>query len=155
MRRVLFLISGLDYSGAAKQLSLLAPGLGRTGWAPEVYSLGGDGPFDPVLRATGVPVLTSTARPVLRWLGLRRLLPASDGGGVHALGPAALRRLWSGTPGRPGPKVVVGLTGRDPFPRLDRRALRLTSRALVPHAAAADALIARGLPAARITVVPP
>jgi glycosyltransferase involved in cell wall biosynthesis len=155
MRHAFFLLPDLDYSGAAKQVSLLAPGLVRAGWTAEVFSLGGDGPFAPALRAAGVPVLVSTARPVFRWPGLRWVVPSPDQSIVHAFGLPALRRLWLGTLGGRRPKVVISLTGRERLTRFDRRCLRLAARAVVPHAAAADALIRRGVSATQIAVVSP
>jgi glycosyltransferase involved in cell wall biosynthesis len=155
MSHAFFLLPDLDYSGAAKQVSLLAPGLVRAGWTTEVFSLAGDGPFAPALRAAEVPALRSTARHFLSWLGLRWVVPPPDRGVVHAFGLPVLRRLWLGTLGQPRPKVMVSLTGRERLTRLDRRALRLTSRVIVPHAAAADALVVQGLSAVQIAVVPP
>jgi glycosyltransferase involved in cell wall biosynthesis len=74
---------------------------------------------------------------------------------VHAFGLLALRRLWLGTPGRSRPKVVVSLTGRERLTRFDHRCLRLASRAVVPHGAAADALVRQGISTTQIAVVPP
>src|SRR5215213_6628605 len=107
MPHALLLLPDLDYSGAAKQVSLLAPGLRRAGWTAEVFSLRGDGPFAPALQAAEVPVRASTLRPPFRWLGLRRVVPPPDRGVVHAFGLPVLRRLWLGTLGHPRPKVVV------------------------------------------------
>ncbi|HKB05909.1 MAG TPA: glycosyltransferase family 4 protein [Gemmataceae bacterium] len=155
MPNVLFLLPDLGYSGAAKQVSLLAPGLRRAGWTAEVFSLAGGGPFAPILRGADVPVLTSTARHALKWLGLRWLVPSSDRGVVHAFGLPVLRRLWVGTLGSDRPKVVVSLSGRERLTWFDRRCLRLASHLVVPHATAADALLRQGVSAPRITVVPP
>jgi glycosyltransferase involved in cell wall biosynthesis len=153
-RHVFFLLPDLDHAGAAKQVSLLAPGLVRAGWSATVFSLAGDGPFSPGLRAAGVGVLSSTARHAFKWLGLRWLIPSPGRGPVHAFGLPILRRVWLGTVGRPRPKVVVSLTGRERLTRLDRHIL-FTSRVLVPHVAAADALMRQGLSAAQIAIVPP
>lgn len=155
MPHVFFLLSDLDYTGAAKQGSLLAPGLVRAGWSATVFSLAGNGPFTDTLRDAGVPVLTSTARHAFKWLGLRWIVPTPDRGIVHAFGLPALRRLWGGTLGRARAKVVVSLTGREHLTRFDRRVLRLPFRVLVPHGTAAGALIAQGVPASQMTVVPP
>jgi glycosyltransferase involved in cell wall biosynthesis len=155
MPNVFFLLPDLDYSGAAKQVSLLAPGLLQAGWMAEVFSLAGDGPLAPGLRAAHVAVLTSTARHELKWAGLRWVVPSPDQGVVHAFGLPVLRRLWLGTLGSRRPKVVVSLTGRERLTRLDRRCLRLASRLVVPHATAAESLTRQGVSATRITVVPP
>jgi glycosyltransferase involved in cell wall biosynthesis len=155
MPHAFLLLPNLNYSGAAKQASLLAPGLVRAGWTATIFSLTGKGPFAPALRAAEVPVLLSTLRPAFRWLGLRWVVPPADRGVVHAFGLPVLRRLWLGTLGRPRPKVVVSLTGRERLTRFDRRCLRATSRVFVPHTTAADGLIRQGVPPATIAVVPP
>jgi glycosyltransferase involved in cell wall biosynthesis len=155
MPHAFFLLPDLDYSGAARQVSLLAPALVQAGWATTVFRVAGPGPLTRQPRTTGVGILTSTTQPVFRWLGLRSLVPRPDRGVVHAFGLPVWRRLWLETLGTRRPKVVVNLTGRERLTRFDRRYLRLPFRVLVPHGAAADALVAQGLPAAQLAVVAP
>ncbi|MFO1095816.1 MAG: glycosyltransferase [Planctomycetaceae bacterium] len=56
MTRVTFLIPTLDRSGAEKQLTLLAAGLPRVEFDPEVVALDRGGPYVDVLQQRGVPV---------------------------------------------------------------------------------------------------
>lgn len=56
MTRVTFLIPTLDRSGAEKQLTLLASGLPRVEFDPEVVALDRGGPYVDVLQQRGVPV---------------------------------------------------------------------------------------------------
>src|SRR5262245_27856660 len=155
MSHVFFLLPDMNYTGAAKQASLLAPGLAGAGWNVTVFPLAGDGPFASGFRASHIGVLSSTARHAFKWLGLRRLVPSPDRGLVHAFGLPILRRLWGATLGLPRPKIVVSLTGRECISRFDHRCLRLVSRILVPHPAAAQALARKGVSSRVVTVVPP
>jgi glycosyltransferase involved in cell wall biosynthesis len=157
MPHVQFLVPDLGYTAAAKQVFLLGPALTEQGWTPEVFPLtraGRAGPFTGPLRANGITVLESSARSAIRWLGLRFLVPAPGRGIIHAFGLPVLRRLWAGTLGR-RPPVVLSLTGRERFGRLDRCCLRIVSRVVVPHQHAAEALARQGIPVGRITVIPP
>ncbi|MBY0525731.1 MAG: glycosyltransferase [Gemmataceae bacterium] len=54
--KVLFVISDLEYRGAAKQLGLLARGLPRDRFEPHVCVLGAETPRTKELRTAGVPV---------------------------------------------------------------------------------------------------
>jgi glycosyltransferase involved in cell wall biosynthesis len=146
MAEVTFLVSDLGYTGAAKQLSLLAPGLVRAGWTVQVFTGCRDGPFATPLRAAGVRVETTRGR---QWLTVRRL-----SGTVHVIGLKALGRLWLATLGARRPRVVLSLTGHERLTRFDRSPLRLAARVLVPHLSAADALVRQGVPPSLVTVVP-
>lgn len=56
MTKVTYLIPTLDRSGAEKQLTLLAAGLPRDAFEPEVIALDRGGPYADVLAQHGVPV---------------------------------------------------------------------------------------------------
>jgi glycosyltransferase involved in cell wall biosynthesis len=155
MPHVHFVLPNLGYNSAAKQASLIAAGIVNPGWTTEVYSLAVDGPFTAPLRAQGVPVLSSTARPPLNWFGLRWMIPAPGHGLVHAFGLLVLHRLWAATIHRHRPPVVLSLTGRERLNRFDRHCLGIVSRVLVHHGHAADVLVRQGVPAGRISVLPP
>lgn len=155
MPHVEFVLPDLGYTGAAKQVSLIAPALPAAGWTTEVFPLTRAGRFTDRLRASGVTVLESSGRSAVRWLGLRFLIPVPGRGLVHAFGLPVLRRLRLATLGARRPPVVLSLAGRERFSWLDRRCLRIVNRVLVPHSHAADALIGQGIPVGRITVVPP
>jgi glycosyltransferase involved in cell wall biosynthesis len=155
MPHVQFVLPDLGYNAAAKQVSLIAPGIVEPGWATEVYSLAGGGPFAEPLRAADVPVRCPTAHPPLDWFGLRWAIPATGHGIVHAFGMPVLRRLWAATVRRRRPPVVLSLTCRERLSRFDRHCLGIVSRVVVHHHLAADALIRQGVPAGRISVIPP
>ena len=158
MPHVQYVLPDLQYTAAARQLLLIAPGLRDSGWTTEVYPLtraGQAGPLTETLRARGVTVLESSGRSVVRWLGLRFVAPTPGRGIIHAFGLGVLRRLWAGTVGIRRPPILLSLTGRERLGWLDHRCLRTVNRVLVPHAAAADALSRQGIPAGRISVVPP
>ena len=158
MPYVQFVLPDLGYTAAAKQLSLIAPAFDKPGWSSGVYPLtqaGRPGPFADALRESHVTVLESTGQSVLRWFGLRFLIPAPGRGLVHAFGLKVLRRLRIATFGRRRPPIILSLTGRECLSWLDRRCLRMVNQVLVHHRHAADALIGQGVPANRISVIPP
>jgi glycosyltransferase involved in cell wall biosynthesis len=155
MANVYLVVPDLEYRGHAKQVSLLAPALRQAGHTLGVYTLDAGGPFADVLRANGVAVEHSSARDARNWLSLRRMAPRADAGVVHAFGLKVLRRLWAATLGTKRPRIVLTLTGRERLSRFDHRCLRVISRVLVPHAAAAEALARQGVPSGIVTVVPP
>src|SRR5260370_15986029 len=105
VKRLLFVISSLDYSGAARHLTLLAGGLARAGRPVGVCVLGGPSAWGEGLGVAGVAVSTlGRSRPFdLRpLLALRRLLRSFADvlhvWGIPALRAAALivgfRALW-------------------------------------------------------------
>src|SRR5205823_1249089 len=90
------------------------------------------------------------------WFLLRRMIPRFESGSiVHAFGLKVLRRLRAATLGVQGPRIVLTLTGRERLTWIDRRCLRVVSRVLVPHAAAAEAVVRQGVPRGTVAVVPP
>jgi glycosyltransferase involved in cell wall biosynthesis len=158
MPHVEFVVPDLGYTAAARQVSLIAPALADPDWWTGVLPLtraGRAGPFTGPLRMNGVTVLESTGRAGIRGLGLRFSIPAPGRGLVHAFGLKVLRALRLANLGARRPPIVLSLTGCERLGWLDRRCLRIVSRVLVHHSIAADALIRQGLPAGRISVVPP
>jgi glycosyltransferase involved in cell wall biosynthesis len=96
MKSVLFVISSLEYSGAARQLTLLASGLLRERARAGVCVLGATSPWGDDLRAAGVEVEALGRRrafDVWPFLALRRRLHASPTDVVHVWGTAALRAV--------------------------------------------------------------
>jgi len=155
MANVHLVVPDLEYRGHAKQVSLLAPALRQAGHTVGVYALDAAGPFADVIRAGDFGVEHSSARDLRSWLLLRWMIPRPDAGVVHAFGLRVLRRLWAATLGTNRPRIVLSLTGRERLSRLDRRCVRVVSRVLVPHAAAAEVLVRQGVPTGMVTVVPP
>jgi glycosyltransferase involved in cell wall biosynthesis len=156
VKPVFFVISSLDYSGAARQLTLLASGLGREGLSVRVCVLGGPSAWGDEQSAAGVAVsILGPSRPfdLLPFVALRRLL-RSFSGVVHVWGPAALRaaalivglrRLWVSAALPP-----VGKPGRIDAWML-RRVGRVVAFGETDAARYRDAEVA----AERITVVTP
>ncbi len=94
MKRVLFVISNLDYSGAARQLTLIAAGLPRERFQVRVCVLGRMSPWGDELRTAGIEVETlGRTRPfdLVPFLALRRLVRSCRSDVVHVWGAAALR----------------------------------------------------------------
>lgn len=151
MLYVQYVVPDLEYSSAATQIALLAPGLARAGWPAELCAPAGDGP---AVRASGVPVTAGPARSPGRWLALRRRLPRPGRGIAHVFGLPALHQFWLATLGTRRPPVVLSLAGRERLTRWDRRCLRVVNTVLVHHQPAADALMAQGIPADRVRRVP-
>ncbi len=60
--RVLFLVESFGYTGAGRQVALLAEGLPRGEFEAHVCALGRDGPLDAELAARGVPTTTLARR---------------------------------------------------------------------------------------------
>src|SRR5262245_60601054 len=115
-RRVLHLIPDLDYGGAARQLSLLAPGLAMEGHEQHVAVLRDDGPLSQPLRNAGInPAFLSCRRRRLidpdGWFRLRGLLRTVQPEVIHVWGRPALRFLCF-VGGWPAARLVASLCGR-------------------------------------------
>src|SRR5438270_6721371 len=92
--QILFVTPGLDYGGAARQLTLIAGGLPRDRFQPRVCVLGRDAPWAEGLRAAGVEVdILGWKRPLelAPFLALRRRLAELRPDVVHLWGRTALR----------------------------------------------------------------
>jgi glycosyltransferase involved in cell wall biosynthesis len=124
---VLHVIDRLDYRGAARQLTLLAPALAGEGWQARVCALGPATPWAEALAGAGVGVDCLGRRrvfDVFPFLALRRLVRSLRPEVVHVWGATALRavRLLA----RPAGRVVASaVLPPDRAPgRLDRWLLR-------------------------------
>ncbi|HZV05692.1 MAG TPA: glycosyltransferase [Gemmataceae bacterium] len=96
MRTVLFVIPSLEYSGAARQLYLLAAGLPRESFRVCVAVLGTETPWVESLRGEGVEVqVLGWRRPLdaAPFLALRRLMKSIRPDVVHVWGSTALRAV--------------------------------------------------------------
>src|SRR5579859_6536015 len=95
-RTVLFVSRSLEYSGAARQLMLLAGGLARQAWRVHVVVLGLESPWVEALRRDGVEVeVLGWRRPFDVWpfVTLRRLVRSLRPDVVHVWGATALRAV--------------------------------------------------------------
>jgi glycosyltransferase involved in cell wall biosynthesis len=162
MRKILYVICGLEYSGAAKQLALLLRGLPRDEFDVRVCALGDDGPAADLMRATGAAVdaLGGTRLFNLAALwSLRRLVRAFRPDVIHTWGQASLRAVAL-TVGR----AVHALVASAPFApgkdlqvagRLDRWLLRRVDQVLVNGPSAAARCRNLGLAPNQVVIVPP
>jgi len=102
MQTVLFVLANLEYSGAARQLSLLATGLPREGFRVCVVVLGTETPWTELLRNQGVAVeVLGWRRPfdLLPFVALRRLVRSIRPDILHVWDATALRAIvLSGIP---------------------------------------------------------
>jgi glycosyltransferase involved in cell wall biosynthesis len=159
---ILLLTNDLRYSGAARQLTLLAAGLPRERFAVSVFTLGPDAPWSRALREGGLAVDRGERRRLFDlkpFMRLRRALRGAAPAVIHVLGLAALRALALAC-GRRGGRVVLSALG--PAERLAR--LGVIERGLL--AGLVDRVAARGpaeaehyrhlgVPARKIVEVPP
>lgn len=164
MQRILFLLSSLDYHGAARQLALLVRGLARDEFERCVCVLGAEGPLGEPLRQAGasVTVLNWTRRlDVAPFLRLKRLIREFQPDLIHAWGLPPLRLLSLVREARSIP-LAVSAPGPGPQ-RKARSALSLWDSQALRRAAWASATgpheVARwrqlGVPQHKITIVPP
>jgi glycosyltransferase involved in cell wall biosynthesis len=156
--KLLFVLSSLEFGGAARQVTLLAGGLPRERFERHVCVLGSAGPWAEDLRAAGVEVtVLGTPHPLdpraLR--GLWRTLRASQPDVLHAWGLPAVRLA---VPLGRGRRVVASgpFQGRHGgLDWLDRRLLGRCARVTVPGAVEAERCRQLGLAAECIVVLPP
>jgi glycosyltransferase involved in cell wall biosynthesis len=158
--RILYLLSSLEYGGAAKQALLLGRGLAGA-CELRVCALGSEGPWAAELRAAGAVVQSlDRARPIdpLALWRLRRLLRDFQPERIHVWRLPALR--WLAFAGRQFlPRCIVSqaLPTKTPRPRLamvDRWLLRRVARIVADGPAAAACLERLGIGAERVAVVP-
>jgi glycosyltransferase involved in cell wall biosynthesis len=157
VKRILFVIGSLEYSGAARQLIYLAEGLPRDQVEVHVCVLGGSSPWCGELHDAGVALHTlGRTRPfdVLPLWRLRKLLRSSNWDVIHVWGSLALhtvallrgkRRFWVSAALAPG-----GRAGR-----IDRMLLRRAGRIVAFGDTDAARYLALGVAAERIAVVSP
>lgn len=162
MRTICFLIPSLDYSGAAKQLCLLAPALPRDQFQTGVCALGRSGPWKDDLCRGGVPVESlgwDQLFDLRVFWHLRSLLYSHQPDVVHAWGLTALRMVFPAL--RRGSSQLIVST---PFPVRERdsrpswfdiRLLRRAYRVVVAGPTEAERCRRLGLSAEQIVPIPP
>jgi glycosyltransferase involved in cell wall biosynthesis len=162
MKKVLFVVPSLQPCGAAKQLTLLAPGLPPQKFALRVCVLGRDGPFAQPLRDAGVPV------DVLGWrrrfdlgrvLGLRKRVRDFDPDVIHVWGVPALALLRFAGGRSKGASARQIVVSRPLAPGKGSRRqgwlLRQADRVVVNGPAEAERCRRLGVLPARISLVAP
>ncbi len=159
MRSILFVISSLDYGGAARQLSLLASGLARDSFRVRVAVLGAETPWVSGLRSEGVEVEVLNRRrvfDVLPFARLRRLARLGKPDIVHAWGATALRALaLSGSQSPSRLFLSSAFSFVEKTTPLDRWLLRRVRGAIAFGEAEAARYRRLGVADARLTVVAP
>jgi glycosyltransferase involved in cell wall biosynthesis len=162
MRRILFVLPSLEYTGAGKQTALLVGGLPRDRYESRICAWGGDGPLGKRLREAGamVDVLGRShffnLAAVGRW---RRLLRAFQPDVIHTWGPGPLR-LAALCPGRSGSRLIasaplpVGERSSEPG-RLDRWLLRRADLLAARGLTEVEHFFRLGVPAVNVVTVPP
>lgn len=162
MIKLVLLIPTLDRSGAEKQFTLLATRLPRDEFDVHAVTLTRTGPYESVLRDTGVRLTTLNKRlridPIVLWR-LKSLLDAERPDILHSwiFAANAYGRLVAG--GQPRPKVIVSERCVDSWKSgwqlwLDRKQIGRTTRLIGNSASVADFYRGLGVPAEKITVIP-
>ena len=161
MKRILYLIPTLDRSGAEKQLTLLATGLPRDEFQPEVVCLTRGGPYAEVLKQHDIPVTVIGKKlkfSPLAMRKLRRVIRERQPDLLHTWLFAAnsFGRLAVGKEQRP--PVVVSERCVDSWKSkwqlwLDRRLIKSTTRLVGNSQAVADFYQQLGVPADRLRVI--
>ena len=159
MPRVLSVIATLDGSGAEKQFALLNAGLKRRGWEMHAVALTRGGPFAANLAAAGVPLTVLHKRlkfdPACLFR-LRRLVKKVKPDLIHTwmFTANAYGRMAAGNvPVVTGERCVDAWKGGWQH-AVDRRMLPRTAKVVGNSRAVADFLKARGVPEAKLAVVP-
>jgi glycosyltransferase involved in cell wall biosynthesis len=162
MRRILFVIPTLNYSGAGKQVSLLAAGLPRDRFALGVCAPGEDGPLAAPFRSAGLVVQNLGRMHVFNLPALwrfRAFVRDFRPDVIHAWGHPSLRlSLLAGAPADCRLLVSHPLPPRERGPRLSRLERWFLGRAdaiIAQGSAEAECFRVLGLPAGKIQVIPP
>jgi glycosyltransferase involved in cell wall biosynthesis len=158
-RTILFVIPSLEYSGAARQLCLLAAGLPRESFRVRVAVLGRETPWVASLRGEGVEVeMLGWHRPfdVLPFVRLRRLVRSMRPDVLHVWGTTALRAVvLSGS--RPAKQLLVSaaLSFAHRMDWLNRWLIAHAGGVIAFGAAEAERYRRLGVADPRLTVVSP
>jgi glycosyltransferase involved in cell wall biosynthesis len=160
--KVLLLTHDLAYGGAARQLALLAAALPRECFAVRVFTTRPDAPWSRALRDGGITVESGQRRrhfDLRALLTLRAAVRQFSPDIIHVFGLSALRSLTLGG-GRPGARVVLSAAAPGervtPFSRLDQLLIGARAdRVMARGPAEAEHYRRLGIPAAKVTVVPP
>jgi glycosyltransferase involved in cell wall biosynthesis len=158
--KILFVIPSLDYSGAARQLTLIAEGLSRDRFRVRVCVLSRTAPWVDELRAAGVEVdVLGWKRPfdAAPFVALRRLLIELRPDVVHLWGRTALRAsaTFGGARGVSRLFVSGALAPGRRTVWLDRWLMRRAETIVAFGASEADRYRRLGVRAERIAVVAP
>jgi glycosyltransferase involved in cell wall biosynthesis len=159
--KVLFVIPTLAYSGAAKQLVLLAMGLPRSDFETRVCCLGPDGPIARSLREGGIEVASlgwSRRFDLNPFLRLRQLVKSFAPDVIHTWRLPSLRAVC--LVGGRRRHLVAGLAGDwpavdQPWRWLDQKALGRPTTVVAANSDEAESCRRLGLPAERIVTIPP
>ncbi|HTU17976.1 MAG TPA: glycosyltransferase [Gemmataceae bacterium] len=158
-RTILFVISSLKYSGAARQLCLLSASLPRDSFRVCVAVLGAETPWVASLRGAGVEVaVLGWRRPfdVLPFVALRRLVRSMRPDVLHVWGATALRAVVLTGSHRVNQLLVSAvLSFGQRMDRLDRWLLSRAGGVIALSAAEAERYRRLGVADSRLTVVSP
>ncbi len=159
MIKLLYLVSSLDYSGAARKVITLAVGLPRDQFEVAVAVLGGDAPWVQTLRQAGVTVnllgwhRAVDVRPVL---ALRGVFRSFQPGVVHVWSRKALRSLAATIPHHETHLLASNLLKPgQPLAFWDRMLLRRAAAVVAFSAAEAQRYQVDGVSQERIAVITP
>jgi glycosyltransferase involved in cell wall biosynthesis len=158
VRSVLFVIASLEYSGAARQLSLLAAGLPRESFQVRVAVLGTETPWVESLRGEGVEVeVLGWRRPfdVLPFLALRRLIRSMRPDVLHAWGASALRAVILTGSRAKNLLASAALSFAQGTSWVDRRLLTRLGGVIALGAAEAERYCRLGVDSAKVSVASP
>jgi glycosyltransferase involved in cell wall biosynthesis len=157
-RTVLFVIASLEYSGAARQLSLLAANLPRESFRVCVAVLGTETPWVASLRGAGVEVeVLGWRRPfdALPFVALRRLVRSMRPDLLHAWGTTALRAVVLTGSRTTNLLVSAALSFAHRTNRVDRWLLKRTRGVIAFGTAEAERYRRLGVAETKIAVVSP
>lgn len=160
MQSILFVIPSLDYSGAARQLTLIAEGLPRARFRARVCVLSRAAPWVDELRAAGLEVeVLGWKRPfdAAPFVALRRLLMELRPDVVHLWGRSGLRAsaTFGGARGASRLFVSAALPPERRTVWLDRWLLRRAETIVAFGESEADRYRRLGVRAERVAVVAP
>jgi glycosyltransferase involved in cell wall biosynthesis len=162
MRRLLFILDSLEYSGATTQVYLLAAGLPRDHFAVQVCALSKEGPVASKLRSAGIAVHalgnTRLVNLAAVWR-LRRLVQEVQPNAIHTWGPSSVRIVSLALDGS-----ACQVLASAPFSPQKKKAalgplyrwlLRKVDRFIAFGPAMAETYRRLGLPPGKIRIVPP
>ncbi len=157
-RTVLFVIANLEYSGSARQLSLLTAHLPSKSFRVRVAVLGTETPWAASLRGQGVDVeVLGWRRPfdVLPFVALRRLVKSMRPDVLHVWGPTALRAVKLTGSRTKNLLVSAALSFARPANRVDRWLITHSEGVIAFGPAEAERYRRLGVSEPKITVVSP
>ncbi len=160
--RLVLVIPTLDQSGAEKQLTLLARGLPRDRFAPQVIALTRGGPYQAVLEDASIPVTVIGKRwkaDIGAYFRLKKTLHQLRPQLVHTWLFAASTYTRMALGKRPSCPVIVSERCVDSWKspwqlRMDRWLMPRTACLVGNSASVAEFYQQQGLPADRLRVIP-